>query len=164
VKVGQNLTIDGYGTLNAVAGATPVASATVLGGIKVGANLFIDGYGVLSAPAPSGGAGANAPSVFSFVVDFAGSDPTAVASLPSGWTSAIAGDQITITHNVGSPLRHISYWGYSASGSVNNYRLPSASNAVTIPAAAVNTQFVFVINTAVCGADTNGSARIEVLF
>jgi hypothetical protein len=51
IKVGNNLTITGDGTLNAEDGnyTLPIASNIVLGGIKVGNNLTITGDGTLNA-------------------------------------------------------------------------------------------------------------------
>ena len=51
IKVGNNLTVDADGKLNAVQGTytLPTASASLLGGVKVGTNLSINASGVLSA-------------------------------------------------------------------------------------------------------------------
>jgi len=163
VKIGNGLNIASDGTVSVPAGSIAVASTTTLGGIKVGANLSIASDGTLSANA-SGSASVNATNTFEFTVNFAGADPTSVAGLPTGWSAVISGDSITVTHTTGIALKCINYWGYSATGGVENYRLPSASNAVTILSAARLSQFSFVINTSVCGADTNGSARIDVTF
>jgi len=45
VKIGENLTIDGTGTLSAIQGSyeLPTASTTTKGGIKIGANLTMNG-------------------------------------------------------------------------------------------------------------------------
>ena len=103
---------------------------------------------------------------FSFTMAFTGSNPsaTAPADLPSGWTYVVSGADVTITHNVGKPLASVQYWGVSTTGGVQRYRLPSASNEVTIPIAEVNTKFTFRVTTAVAGADTDGSARVVVTF
>lgn len=57
IKVGQNLTVEADGTLNAQAGGgsyvLPTATADTLGGIKVGANLTIDEDGTLNAQSGS---------------------------------------------------------------------------------------------------------------
>ena len=103
---------------------------------------------------------------FSFTMAFVGSNPstTAPSDLPAGWTYAVSGSDVTITHTVGKPLATIGYWGISSTGGVQRYRLPSASNEVTIPTTSANSQFVFRISTAVAGADTDGTARIVMLF
>ena len=57
IKVGENLTVEADGTLNAQAGGTyvlPPATASTLGGIKVGQNLTIESDGTLNAQAGSG--------------------------------------------------------------------------------------------------------------
>lgn len=61
VKVGENLTIEVDGTLNAVPGSytLPTASASTLGGVKVGTGLSISGSGVLSTTGGSGGTAAD---------------------------------------------------------------------------------------------------------
>lgn len=64
IKVGQNLTIDEDGTLNAQAGGgggeayeLPIATKDILGGIKIGDRLTITEDGVLSADEQGGGGG-----------------------------------------------------------------------------------------------------------
>lgn len=57
VKVGDNLTIDPDGTLNAVPGAyvLPIATTTALGGIKIGSGLSISEDGTVTVAAGEGG-------------------------------------------------------------------------------------------------------------
>lgn len=95
---------------------------------------------------------------------FTKTETTAPSDLPAGWTYAVSGSDVTITHTVGKPLATIGYWGISSTGGVQRYRLPSASNEVTIPTANANSRFVFRISTAVAGADTDGTARIVMSF
>ena len=142
--------------------AYPVASGTVAGVVKISANLTVDANGALTSTAS--GASPNAALTYELTVNFSSSNPGTVTGLPSGWSAAISGTDVTITHNVGKPLRSIQYWGYSATGGLERYRLPSASNEATIPFANRNTQFTFRITTAVAGADTDGSARVVVAF
>lgn len=104
------------------------------------------------------------PNFYSFTVNFTGSNPTSVTNLPAGWTSAINGTDVTITHNIGSPLCAIHYWGHSDSGGVENYRLPSSSIPATIPSATATSQFTFRITTSVAGADIDSYARVVVGF
>lgn len=55
IKVGNNLTVDADGTLNAIPVPpvpTPIATNTTLGSVKIGANLAITADGTLSATAP----------------------------------------------------------------------------------------------------------------
>lgn len=60
IKVGENLSVEADGTLNAQAGSQyelPPATADTLGGIKVGQNLSVEADGTLNAQA--GGSGAD---------------------------------------------------------------------------------------------------------
>ena len=142
--------------------AYPVASTTVAGVVKVGSGLAVDANGALTATAS--GASPNAAQFFEMTVQFSGSSPGSVSGLPSGWTASISGADITVTHTVGKAVKAIQYWGYSSSGGVERYRLPSASNEASIPYANRTTQFTFRITTAVAGADTDGNARVVVGF
>ena len=142
--------------------ALPVASTTTAGVVKVGSGLAVDANGALTATA--GGASPNAALFYELTVRFTGSTPGSVSGLPSGWSASISGSDITVTHTAGKAIKSIQYWGVSSTGGVQRYRLPSASNEVTIPTANANSQFVFRISTAVAGADTDGTARIVMSF
>jgi hypothetical protein len=142
--------------------ALPVASTTTAGVVKVGSGLAVDANGALTATAD--GASPNAALFYELTVKFTGSTPSSVSGLPSGWSASISGSDITVTHTVGKAIKSIQYWGYSVSGGLERYRLPSASNEVTIPTTSANSQFVFRISTAVAGADTDGTARIVMSF
>jgi hypothetical protein len=149
----------------------PNASANTLGGVKVGGGLLMSPEGVLSVDsdavveAGGGGAGgAGNSNLFEFNVRFAGSVPSVIENLPTGWAASIAGNLVTVVHTAGKPLKQINFWGYSESGGIERYRLPSASNEVTIPYAQRNAQFIFTISTSVAGADLDGSARVVVAF
>ena len=136
--------------------------------ISTGKPTTLSGYGITDSYTKMvvDGLVANVRKEFSFTLAFVGSNPssTAPSDLPAGWTYAVSGSDVTITHTAGKPLATIAYWGISATGGVQRYRLPSASNEVTIPTANANTQFVFRISTAVAGADTDGTARIVMSF
>ena len=144
--------------------AYPVASTTVAGVVKVGSGLAVDANGALTATATASGASPNAAQFFEMTVQFSGSNPGSVSGLPSGWTASISSADITVTHTVGKAIKAIQYWGYSSSGGVERYRLPSASNEASIPYANRTTQFTFRITTAVAGADTDSTARVVVGF
>ena len=139
----------------------PVASTTTAGVVKVGSGLTVDANGALTATA--GGASPNAALFYELTVKFTGSTPGSVSGLPSGWSASISGSDITVTHTVGKAIKSIQYWGYSG-GSLERYRLPSASNEASIPYANRTTQFTFRITTAVAGADTDGTARVVMGF
>jgi hypothetical protein len=173
------------------AGATSGSAAwgTVSFAELSGKPTTLSGYGISdAAPSSHVGAGAAAHAVatqaangfmsaadkakldamlvptFAFTVNFAGSNPSSVTGLPAGWTASISGTTVTVNHTVGLPLKGIFYWGVSTSGGVQRYRLPSASNEVTIPIAGVNSQFTATITTSVAGADVDASARVVVIF
>jgi hypothetical protein len=84
--------------------------------------------------------------------------------MPAGWTAAIQGNLVTVTHTAAKALKQINFWGYSVAGGIERYRLPSASNEVTIPYANRTSQFIFTISTSIAGADLDGSARVVVAF
>jgi hypothetical protein len=163
VKVGSGLSVTSDGTLSASAQALTPATANALGGVKIGSGLSVTSDGTLTATGGSSGGTGNA-TVQEFTVNFTGAAPGSVSGMPSGWSASINGTIITVTHNMGKPLKQINYWGYSAAGGVERYRLPSASNEVTIPYANRNSQFVFTLSTSVAGADTDGTARVVVAF
>jgi hypothetical protein len=162
VKPGSGLSVTADGTLNAAASALAPATANALGGVKIGSGISVSADGTISAA--SGGGTGGGSDLKEFTVNFNGAAPGTIANLPTGWTATISGNAVTVTHTEGKPLKQISYWGYSATGGVERYRLPSASNEVTIPFDKRNTQFVFMISTSVAGADTDGSARVVVAF
>jgi len=149
-----------YNTKGLVTGNTNLVASDLPGldwsKITTGTPTTLAGYGITD--------GIVAGASFSFFVNFTGADPGSVSGLPTGWTSSISGDAVTINHTAGLPLAEIFYWGISTVGGVQNYRLPSASNAVTIPIANLNSQFIATLNTAITGADTNGSVRVVVKF
>lgn len=94
-------------------------------------------------------------------------NPTASANVPSGWSVALNGNQVTVTHNVGSPPKNIVYWGMANLNNVNTWRmrLPSASNEATYPDGAHSTDtFYITINAAVAAADAGNNAKVEVFF
>jgi hypothetical protein len=146
--------------------ALPVASTTTAGVVKVGSGLAVDANGALTVTASGAGPNAspNAALFYELTVNFTGSTPGSVSGLPSGWSASISGSDITVTHTAGKAIKSIQYWGYSVSGGLERYRLPSASNEASIPYANRTTQFTFRITTAVAGADTDGSARVVMGF
>jgi hypothetical protein len=160
IKVGSGLNMAADGTLSAIPGAVPLATTGVAGIVKVGSGLTVAGDGTIAA-VPQAAAASN---VFEFTVAFTGANPSGTANLPAGWNASISGNDITVTHTVGRPLKLISYWGYSVVGGVERYRLPSASNEASIPYATRNTQFTFRISTAVSGADSDSTARVVLAF
>lgn len=125
--------------------------------------LKYNGSNWVNASAPSGG-GSGTASSFKFIVAFTGSDPSAVSSLPSGWSSSISGNVITITHDAGKMPCSVTYLGYTTGNTRWNYRLPSAANPVYVDNANKTTQFKFTISTSIAGADSDQQAEINVIF
>jgi hypothetical protein len=111
------------------------------------------------APAPTGNA-----QTYQFRVDFAGSNPSTVSNLPSGWTYTISSTDITITHSANSNPKFLSYLGYTASTNSYHYRQPSSANEMMIDGSAPLSKFTFRINTAVVASDNDGYAYINVNF
>jgi hypothetical protein len=165
--LGKGISLVGQATLKIVSpsiivGVNTYSDPTSLAFVNA-ASSSQDGNGNVVVTLPTGG-GSVAQTTFEFGVTFTGSDPTAITGLPSGWTSSISSNDVTITHNVGTKLRNIAYWGLSISGGVETLRGPSASVPCTIPTTTATTQFVFRINTSVANADSGGSARIVAFF
>lgn len=87
-----------------------------------------------------------------------------VTNLPAGWSYTMSGNLITVTHTVGKPIRHITYWGWDSVGSNYRCRYPTGTYQVQYPGANENSQFSFNIISQVAGAEVNGHARISVVF
>jgi len=84
--------------------------------------------------------------------------------LPTGWTTNITGNLITVTHTVGKPLKDIVYWGYDSVTQNLRFRQPTGTHQVTIPAGEQNTKFAINVISQVAGAEVNGYANIVVQF
>ena len=110
---------------------------------------------------------ANAPNTalsFQFIINFDGSGAVStVTNLPTGWSAVVAGSLITITHNVGSMVKNINYWG---SDVINGWQLrfPTSGYQATVPAGSETTVFKMNVNASVAGADANSSAKVNVIF
>mgnify|MGYP001563895104 FL=1 len=102
---------------------------------------------------------------YAFTVNFDGSgNPLSTSGLPSGWSTSIAGSEVTVTHNIGTPPKSISYFGLNTdSGSVWRYRLPTAANEVKYNNATLNTEFIVTVNTSITGASLSSSAKVNIL-
>lgn len=112
-------------------------------------------------------ASGNAPNTalsFQFTVNFDGSgNVSSVASLPSGWSSSISGNNITVTHTAGVMVKNISYWG---SDTTNGWQLryPTSGYQATITAGSETSVFKINVNATAAGADASGSAKVNVIF
>jgi hypothetical protein len=101
---------------------------------------------------------------FQFVLNFDGSGAVStVTNLPTGWSAVVAGSLITVTHNVGSMVKNINYWG---SDVINGWQLrfPTSGYQATVPAGSETTVFKMNVNASVAGADANSSAKVNVIF
>lgn len=88
----------------------------------------------------------------------------AVDQLPTGWTTNITGNLITVTHTVGKPLRQIAYWGHDSVTSNLRYRQPTGTHQVTVPTGNINDKFAINVISQVAGAEVNGYAIVSVQF
>ena len=124
--------------------------------------------GIEFITAPSGGGGSSGAYEFQLTFDSASpNNPTSSSNVPAGWSVALNGNQVTITHNVGHPPKHVTYWGKAdlGNGPVWRMRMPSAANEATYPDGAhINDTFYITVNGAVCAADAGSVAKIEVFF
>lgn len=157
------------------AGATGVTGAT---GINGPTGIGVSGVtGVTGATGPTGVTGATGPagatgvtgasaadSVFEFSVTFSGSSPGAVTGLPTGWSSAISSNDVTITHTVGKEVKDVTYWGYTAGTDLWHARYPTSTSELTMTGATKTTAFKIRISNSVVSCDTNGTARIVCFF
>lgn len=154
------------------AGVTGVTGATGINGptgIGVSGVTGVTGAtgptGVTGATGPAGATGASAAdSVFEFSVTFSGSSPGAVTGLPTGWSSAISSNDVTITHTVGKEVKDVTYWGYTAGTDLWHARYPTSTSELTMTGATKTTAFKIRISNSVVSCDTNGTARIVCFF
>lgn len=125
--------------------------------------LQYNGTNWVNATVSSSGGTAN---TFRFTVTFNGTDgnPASVSSLPAGWSSAIAGNIITITHDQNKQPAFVTYLGYTTGNTQWNMRLPSAANPVYTLEASKNTQFKLTLTTSIAGADLSQDAQVTVIF
>ena len=124
--------------------------------------------------AASGGGGGS--SSFTFTVNYAagGTSIASISNLPSGWSSSVNGDNVTITHTASGQPMGISFYGLdkSASPDIWKYQYPTSTYPVTFPDSSEvisATEFTLNIGTAATGANTGtpfatSLAHIKVLF
>jgi hypothetical protein len=136
-------------------------SSSVLTALTIGdanAGLTTDG----TSAAWSAGAMAQA---YQFRINYDGSGDVAnLADTPAGWTAAINGNVVTITHNHGSAPRVVTYLGYDSSTQEFKYRYPTGAYEMTVPSGTSTTQFKIQVNSSVTGSDTSGYALANVIF
>ena len=101
---------------------------------------------------------------YQFTIGFDGSgNVSSVSGLPTGWSSSVSGNNITITHTAGVMVKNISYWG---SDPTNGWQLrfPTSGFQATVPEGFETTRFKLNVNSTATGADPNGSAKVNVIF
>jgi hypothetical protein len=123
--------------------------------------------------ASSGGGGSSS---FTFTVNYAtgGTSISTISNLPSGWSSSINGDSVTITHTANGQPMGISFYGLdkSASPDIWKYQYPTSTYPVTFPDSSETistTEFTLNIGTSATGANTGtpfatSLAHIKVVF
>ena len=110
------------------------------------------------------GSAPNTGFTYQFTIGFDGSgNVSSVSGLPTGWSSSVSGNNITITHTAGVMVKNISYWG---SDPTNGWQLrfPTSGFQATVPAGFETTRFKLNVNSTATGADPNGSAKVNVIF
>lgn len=110
------------------------------------------------------GSAPNTGFTYQFTVNFDGSgNVSSVTGLPSGWSSSVTGNNITVTHTAGVMVKNISYWG---SDPTNGWQLrfPTSGYQATVPSGFETTRFKINVNSTTTGADPNGSAKVNVIF
>jgi hypothetical protein len=110
------------------------------------------------------GSAPNTGFTYQFTIGFDGSgNVSSVSGLPTGWSSSVSGNNITITHTAGVMVKNISYWG---SDPTNGWQLrfPTSGFQATVPEGFETTRFKLNVNSTATGADPNGSAKVNVIF
>ena len=107
--------------------------------------------------------------IYTFRVNFdGGGNVLTTQDLPSGWSSSIAGNIITITHSVGRNMKNITYLGYDAATTAFQLRHPTSGFQATVPDTGSQTlsttQFKLNVNSSVTGADLSGHAIVNAVF
>ena len=101
---------------------------------------------------------------YQFTVTFdAGGNVASVADLPTGWTSGVVGNIITVSHTTGYMPKQITYWGLDATNGWQ-LRMPTAGYQATVPEGSETTQFRINVNSVTAGADVNTEAKVNVIF
>ena len=139
-------------------GATGVVGVTG----PVGATGVTGPVGATGAQGPTGTAAPD--TMYEFSVSYTGTSPTSVYNLPSGWTYAIASNDITITHTVGKEVNDVTYWGFTAGTNLWHARYPTAANELTMTNSTKTTAFTIRVSNTVVGCDAGGLARIICFF
>ena len=107
--------------------------------------------------------------IYTFRVNFDGTGNVAsTANLPSGWSTSIAGNVITVTHSVGRNLKNVTYLGHDAGTTSFQLRYPTSGFQATVPdtgsSTLSTTQFKINVNSSVTGADLSGHCIVNTVF
>jgi hypothetical protein len=86
--------------------------------------------------------------------------------LPSGWSTSIGGNNVTVTHTVGTRVRKVNYLGFNSAGSTYRLRFPTAASQMTIPDSSgpSTTQFIVNVSSSITGADNSGFCLVDSYF
>lgn len=154
------------------AGATgPQGAAGPQGATGIGATGATGPVGVVGVTGATGLQGSTGPqgpagidTTYEFTLNYTGSLPTSVSGLPSGWSTSISANDVTITHNVGRQIKDVTYWGYTAGTDLWHARYPTAANELTMNDNTKMTAFTVRVSNTVVGCDSGGSARVVCFF
>ena len=126
--------------------------------------------------ASSGGGGGSSSETFTVNYAAGGTSISSISNLPSGWSSSINGNNVTITHTAGGQPMGVSFYGLdkSASPDVWKYGYPTSTYPLTFPDTGAGevistTEFTLNVGTAATGANTGtpfvtSLAHIKVIF
>jgi Collagen triple helix repeat (20 copies) len=152
------------GEIGATGVQGPTGQTGATGAGATGATGLQGVTGAVGATGPQGPAGENTSGTYEFNVAYTGSSPSIVSNLPSGWSSSINANDVTITHTVGKQIKDVTYWGYTAGTGLWHARYPSAVNELTTTETGKLTAFTVRISNTVVGCDSSGQARVVCFF
>ena len=87
-----------------------------------------------------------------------------ILDLPSGWSFTRTGNRINITHTEGTMIKGLYYMGYDAQTTKYSMGFTNQAFNLTVTNATKTTEFEFITNSSVAGADVNSHALINVGF
>ena len=88
-------------------------------------------------------------------------DPT---TIPSDFSTVVVGNQITVTHTLGTWPKSITYFGWDATINEWKYRQPTGTYQVMLPNGKETTEFEISVVAAVTGSNVNGYAYVNMVF
>ncbi len=160
----------------AVSGQTDVVADTTTDTLTLvaGSNMTITTSFPDTITFASAGGGGSSSETFTVNYAAGGTSISSISNLPSGWSSSINGNNVTITHTAGGQPMGVSFYGLdkSASPDVWKYGYPTSTYPLTFPDSSETistTEFTLNIGTAATGANTGtpfatSKAHIKVIF